>query len=364
VRPLCPFEFTAVLPVDALQHAVVVATQAFQFAAQLVAHARDLGLGRLAGLPACAGFRSDTLQLRFEGRDTSRRFSGEPLPFRVQFLPRPRAFGIAFHVRCVPDRGDRLIHPLLRAGFELPAQLLFRRLKLERGGFPCPLLTLRLRGGHGFVQPLIELVAEALFGRLVFERRSVPTLDLPLGPRGGDLVLQPLLELLTDPLFGALPFSGSGFAAALFPPRLGRGRGVGELVLEFLPDTLFGRLPFGGSCFAAALFAVRLRRRHSLSELVVELLAQLMLEGLPFRRDRRAATLFAIRTRLGDQVRHVRLHLFLDLRDTRFRCALRLEQGLLTRFGNLAFVLLLQGGELLVERASKLRLQIVKGHRG
>ena len=60
----------------------------------------------------------------------------------------------------------------------------------------------------------------------------------------------------------------------------------------------------------------------------------------------------------------VRLHLLLDRGDARFRRALRLQQGLLTRFRNLPFVLLLEGGELLVERASQLRLQIVKGHRG
>ena len=172
---------------------------------------------------------------------------------------------------------------------------------------------------------------------LVFERRRVPPVNLPVSSGGGNFVLQPLLELLADPLFGGLPFSGRPVAAALFPLRLRRGRRVGELVLEFLPDALFGRLPFGARRFTAALFPVRLRRRHRLSELVVELLAQLVFEGLPFGGGRRASALFTIRTRLGDQVRHVRLHLFLDLRDARFRGALRLEQGLLTRFGNLAF---------------------------
>jgi hypothetical protein len=350
------FEFAAVLPVYTLQRTVMIATQPFQLAPQFVAHARDLGFRGLAGLRRGSGFRPDPVQVRLEGRHSTRRLRRQPLTLGVELLLRPRTLRVAFHFRGIACRGDRLINPLLRAGLQIPAQLLFRGLPFERRGFPRTLFSLRLRGGDRLLQALVELVAQPLLRSLVLERRGIPALDLSSAARRGDFVLQPLFELLTDPLFGRLALVLEFLADALL--------GCLTLLLEFLSDPLFGSLPLASRRVASPLFPLRLSRRHGLRQLPLELLPQLVLEGLPVRGRRGTTALLAVGARLGDQVRDVRLHLFLDLRDARFRRALRLEQGLLTRFRDLSFVLLLEGGELLVERPSQLRLQIVKGHRG
>jgi len=344
LAPVIPdhtIQLAPVIPEGPLQRRVVVAAYPIELALQFGAHPRDLGFCRFAGLAAGPRFGLDALQLRLERRGASRGFIRQPLAFRGELLLRALALGVTLEFRRFPRGGHCLFDPLLYAGFQFAAQLLFGGLPLQRRGFARALLPLRLGGGDRLVEALIELVAQALLAGLVLERGRIPALDFPVAPRGSDFVLQPLLEFLPDALFGGLP-----------------------LVIELLAETLLGGLPFGRGCLSRALFPLRLGRRDGVGQLVIEFLPQLLLEGLPFRGGRGASALLAIRTCLGDQVRHVRLHLLLDRGDARFRRALRLLQGLLTRFRNLPFVLLLEGGELLVERASQLRLQIVKGHRG